>query len=109
MNAGSLHADCLISISRSVSFFTLNATHALNIAIKSLARRETRVVISGYEHNSVTQSLHDISADVSVAAGELFDPDSVLAAFEEKIPGADLCRLQPCLKCFRFLFSRCMR
>ena len=70
--------------------FTLNATHALNIAIKSLARRETRVVISGYEHNSVTRPLHDISADVSVAAGELFDPDSVLAAFEEKIPGADL-------------------
>lgn len=28
--------------------FTLNATHALNIAIKSLVRRETRVVISGY-------------------------------------------------------------
>ena len=61
--------------------FTLNATHALNIAIKSLARRESRVVISGYEHNSVTRPLHDISADVSVAAGELFDPDSVLAAF----------------------------
>lgn len=70
--------------------FTLNATHALNIAIKTLARRESRVVISGYEHNSVTRPLHEAGAKVSVAAGRLFDRNSALAAFEEKIPGADL-------------------
>ena len=70
--------------------FTMNATHALNVAIKTLARQESRVVISGYEHNSVTRPLHDIGANVSVAAGELFDPGSVLAEFERKIPGADL-------------------
>ena len=31
--------------------FTMNATHALNLAIKSLVPRRGRVVISGYEHN----------------------------------------------------------
>ena len=35
--------------------FTLNATHALNIAIKSLVPPGGRVVISGYEHNAVTR------------------------------------------------------
>lgn len=70
--------------------FTMNATHALNIAIKTLAGRGSRVVISGYEHNSVTRPLHDIGAEVSVAAGRLFDSGSVLAAFEEKLPGAEL-------------------
>ncbi len=70
--------------------FTLNATHALNIAIRTLARRGSRVVISGYEHNSVTRPLYDIGADVSVSAGKLFDPDSVTSAFVEKLPGAEL-------------------
>ena len=38
--------------------FTMNATHALNLAICSLASRGTRVLISGYEHNAVTRPLH---------------------------------------------------
>ena len=33
--------------------FTFNATHALNIAIKSLVRPGGKVVVSGYEHNAV--------------------------------------------------------
>ena len=70
--------------------FTMNATHALNIAIKTLAKPGSRVVVSGYEHNSVTRPLYDIGANVSAAAGALFDPDSVLDAFEEKVPDADL-------------------
>lgn len=70
--------------------FTMNATHALNIAIRTLARRGSRVVISGYEHNSVTRPLYGIGADVTAAAGRLFDAHSVIAAFEEKLPGADL-------------------
>ena len=35
--------------------FTTNATHGLNIAIKSLVPRGGRVVVSGYEHNAVTR------------------------------------------------------
>ena len=35
--------------------FTMNATHGLNIAIKSLVPKGGRAVISGYEHNAVTR------------------------------------------------------
>ena len=43
----------------------LNATHALNIAIKSLVPPGGRVVISGYEHNAVTRPLTALGAKVS--------------------------------------------
>ena len=39
--------------------FTANATHALNIAIKTLVSPGGRVAISGYEHNAVTRPLAD--------------------------------------------------
>lgn len=70
--------------------FTQNATHALNIAINTLAKRQSRVVISGYEHNSVTRPLNKIGAEISVASGKLFDSRDVLNAFEKMVPGADL-------------------
>lgn len=70
--------------------FTQNATHGLNLAIHSLARPDSRVLISGYEHNSVTRPLTELGASVSVAAGELFNGESVVRAFEEKLDGADL-------------------
>lgn len=70
--------------------FTMNATHALNIAIKTLAHEESRVVISGYEHNSVTRPLRESGADIRVAAGKLFEPQSVLDAFERELDGAEL-------------------
>ena len=34
---------------------TFNATHGLNIAIKSLVKPGDTVLISGYEHNAVTR------------------------------------------------------
>lgn len=37
--------------------FTMNATHALNLAIHALAGPETRVAVSGYEHNAVMRPL----------------------------------------------------
>ena len=68
--------------------FTMNATHGLNIAIKSLVRPEGRVVISGYEHNAVTRPLEALGAEVLVASAPLFRPDEVLEAFEGMIrPG----------------------
>ena len=70
--------------------FTMNATHALNIAIKSLVRPGGRVVVSGYEHNAVTRPLAALGAEVAVAAAPLFQPDAVAAAFERLIqPGVD--------------------
>ena len=37
--------------------FTMNATHALNLAIHALVQPETRVVVGGYEHNAVMRPL----------------------------------------------------
>ena len=68
--------------------FTMNATHALNLAIKSLVPPGERVVISGYEHNAVTRPLTALHADVRIAAGPLFRPDVVVEAFDREIqPG----------------------
>lgn len=70
--------------------FTFNATHALNIAINSLAGRGSRVLVSGYEHNSVTRPLAAIGADIEVAQANLFDAEGMLNSFRTKISGADL-------------------
>ena len=51
--------------------FTMNATHALNIAIHSLVSPCDPVVISGYEHNSVTRPLHALCTMVSNVFGYL--------------------------------------
>ena len=68
--------------------FTPNATHALNIAIKSLVSPGGRVVISGYEHNAVTRPLAALGAKTAVAAGPLFQQESVTSAFDQMIvPG----------------------
>lgn len=70
--------------------FTMNATHALNIAIKSLVPPGGRAVISGYEHNAVTRPLAALGASVTVAAAPLFQPDRVAEAFDRLIvPGVD--------------------
>lgn len=68
--------------------FTMNATHALNIAIRSLLKPGDAVVISGWEHNAVTRPLHALGARVRVARGRLFDPDAVLEDFRRALPGA---------------------
>lgn len=65
--------------------FTLNATHALNIAIKSLVPPRGKAVISGYEHNAVTRPLEALGANVSVAAAPLFSPEAVTEAFSRLI------------------------
>ncbi|WP_287226752.1 aminotransferase class V-fold PLP-dependent enzyme [Oscillibacter sp.] len=70
--------------------FTMNATHSLNIAIKSLVPPGGKAVISGYEHNAVTRPLAALGAQVSVAAAPLFQPAAVTAAFDRLIvPGTD--------------------
>ncbi len=61
--------------------FTLNATHALNIAIKSLVPPGGTAVVSGYEHNAVTRPLETLGAKISVAAAPLFDAEGVTEAF----------------------------
>lgn len=65
--------------------FTMNATHALNIAIKTLVPPGGRVVISGWEHNAVTRPLAALRAKVSTAQGMLFDREGAFHSFEQQI------------------------
>lgn len=71
--------------------FTLNATHALNLAIKSVVKPGDTVVISGYEHNAVTRPLQALGCRVKVAKGPLFEPEAILAQFKELITGEVTC------------------
>lgn len=71
--------------------FTFNATHALNIAIKTLARPGSRVVISGFEHNAVTRPLSALDVNLRVARGSLFDQEALLESFRRELDrGTDL-------------------
>ena len=65
--------------------FTLNATHGLNMAIRTLVKPGDRVVVSGYEHNAVLRPLHHLGANIQVARSPLFDSGRALEAFEQAI------------------------
>lgn len=65
--------------------FTSNCTQGLNIAIHSLVKPGSRVVISGFEHNAVTRPLHGLGAKILVAGRKLFDWDDTLEAFENAL------------------------
>ncbi len=63
--------------------FTLNATHALNVALRGLLRAGDRVVCSGIEHNSVMRPLRALErqgvqlAVVSCAPDGSLDPSEI--------------------------------
>ena len=69
--------------------FTFNATHALNIAIRSLVKEGTRVLISGYEHNSVTRPLAALGAQVRVVDTPLFQLECFLEQAERALDWAE--------------------
>ncbi len=64
---------------------TTNCTHGLNLAIRSLVKAGTKVVISGFEHNAVTRLLHLLDAKVTVAGRKLFDWEDSLRDFEQAL------------------------
>ena len=70
--------------------FTLNATHALNLALHTMVHRGTRVLISGFEHNAVTRPLHALGARIRIAGRRVFDHADTLQSFEREICGAEL-------------------
>lgn len=71
--------------------FTMNATHALNLAIHGLCTAHTHVAVSGYEHNSVMRPLHHLGCPVHIIASRLFDQEDFLAGAEKAIQeGAEL-------------------
>ena len=65
--------------------FTMNATHALNLAIKTLVNRDDPVVVSGFEHNAVMRPLHAIGAAVTVVGRKLFDEGNTVREFDNAI------------------------
>ncbi len=66
--------------------FTFNATHSLNIAVNSLVRKGTRVLCSGYEHNSVMRPLRAIGAEIIFVEAPLFDRESFMKDAAAKLP-----------------------
>ena len=48
------------------------------------------MLISGFEHNSVTRPLAELGAEISVAGRKLFDREDTLKEFKREIPRAEL-------------------
>ena len=71
--------------------FTMNATHALNIAVHSLVPSGAKVIVSGYEHNAVTRPLHAIpNVHLTVLDTPPFQPDRMTEELETALrQGAD--------------------
>lgn len=65
--------------------FTMNCTHGLNIAIRSLVKPGDTVVISGFEHNAVLRPLYALGAKVRVAGRRLFCREDTLEEFEKAL------------------------
>ena len=68
---------------------TTSCTHGLNMAIRSMVKPGSTVVISGFEHNAVTRPLHALGANIRVAGRKLFDWEDTLESFEKQLQGAD--------------------
>lgn len=69
--------------------FTFNATHGLNIAIRSTVKPGGHVMVSGYEHNAVTRPLHALGARLTVIDTPLFKPEAFLREAERNIRDVD--------------------
>lgn len=61
--------------------FTMNATHGLNLAIKTLVPPGGKVVTSGFEHNAVVRPLAALGAKVTQAGHRLFDRENTIKEF----------------------------
>ena len=71
--------------------FTLNATHALNIAINALVKSDSRVIVSGYEHNAVMRPLTARNIEPTVLDTPLWDGAAMVSALKQALEhGADL-------------------
>lgn len=66
--------------------FTLNCTHALNIAIKGLGRKGVHYIISDLEHNAVLRPVHACTAHYggSYSIFETSDSDEITLARAER-------------------------
>ena len=70
--------------------FTLNATHALNIAVNALVKPDSRVIVSGYEHNAVMRPLTARNIEPTVLDTPLWDGAAMVSALKQAlVQGAD--------------------
>ena len=74
--------------------FTYNATHALNIALYSMAQKKRHFAISPFEHNAVLRPIIDITkrnnAKLTILKGKLWDDSMLLESANKAIrEGAD--------------------
>lgn len=84
--------------------FTMNCTHGLNIAIRTIIKPNMKVVVSGFEHNAVTRPLYAIGADVIVAGHCLFDWDNTVNEFEDALKsGAQAAVFTHCSNVFGYI------
>ncbi|MDO4269605.1 MAG: aminotransferase class V-fold PLP-dependent enzyme [Eubacteriales bacterium] len=84
--------------------FTMNATHALNLAIHALAQPETRVAVGGYEHNAVMRPLRLRGIEPVVLDAPLWDAAAMAAKAREALDGgAELFILNHVSNVFGFL------
>lgn len=84
--------------------FTMNATHALNLAIHALAQPKTRVVVSGYEHNAVMRPLVLRGIEPVVLDTPLWDEEAMVQQAKQALEdGAELFILNHVSNVFGFV------
>lgn len=71
--------------------FTLNATHALNLAIHALVRPGAKVAVSGFEHNAVMRPLALRKIRPVVLKTPLWEPETAVRSVKDALAdGAEL-------------------
>lgn len=83
---------------------TMNATHALNLAIHALARPGTRTVVGGYEHNAVMRPLMLRGIKPAVLDAPLWDAGAMVEKARRALDaGAELFILNHVSNVFGFV------
>lgn len=84
--------------------FTANCTQGLNIAVRSLVKPGSRVLITGFEHNAVTRPLQAMGVKPVIAARKLFDWEDTLLEWEEGLKsGVDVAIFTQCSNVFGYI------
>ncbi len=84
--------------------FTMNATHALNLAIHALVEPGTRVAVGGYEHNAVMRPLMLRGVEPFVMDAPLWDSEKMIRKAEEALEwGAEVFVLNHVSNVFGFI------
>ena len=84
--------------------FTGNCTQGLNMAIRTLVKPGSRVVVSGFEHNAVIRPLHALETEIQIAGRKLFDPAHTLECFEAALrKGAEAAVFTHCSNVFGYI------